>query len=146
MIFPEFANYIQMSPVSFCKIHTPFIPIILSIRCYWKISVHLFNGSIYWHLCVLLFHISVSWSSEMQFGVIHLKIRSVTQPYVASQHLNFVLVSLFLAAHTWQQILLHCISQCLLCLESSHLVGLGMKQSNAKWERVYIGVGWLCLL
>jgi hypothetical protein len=82
----------------------------------------------------------------MQFDVIHLKIWGGTQPYVAYEHLNFVLICLFLAAYTWHQILLHCISQCLLCLESSHLVGLGIKQSNAKCERSYIGVGWLCSL
>jgi len=36
-----------------------------------------------------------------------------------SRHLNFVLVSLFLAEHTQCQILLHRISQCLLWLVSS---------------------------
>ena len=35
-----------------------------------------------------------------------------------SQPFNFVLVSLFLVEHTWHQILLHCISQCLLWLVS----------------------------
>ena len=36
-----------------------------------------------------------------------------------SWHLYFVHVSLFLAKRTWHWILLHCMSQCLLCLESS---------------------------
>jgi hypothetical protein len=35
-----------------------------------------------------------------------------------SRHLNFVVVSLFLTEHTPHQILLHCISHCLLCLVS----------------------------
>ena len=38
-----------------------------------------------------------------------------------SQHLNFIPVSLFLVENTWHPILLHCISQCLLCLVSSLL-------------------------
>ena len=36
------------------------------------------------------------------------------KPISHIQHLNFVLVCLCLAEHTWQRILLHCIRQCLL--------------------------------
>jgi len=39
-------------------------------------------------------------------------------PTLHYQHLNFVLVSLLLAVHTQHRILLHCLSQCLLCLVS----------------------------
>jgi len=40
-----------------------------------------------------------------------------------SRHL-YVLVSLFLAEYKWHRILLHCMSQCLLCLESSLCIWL----------------------
>jgi hypothetical protein len=42
-------------------------------------------------------------------------------------HLNYVVLSLCLAETAWHQILLNCISQCLLSLVSSLLVGLWMK-------------------
>jgi hypothetical protein len=51
----------------------------------------------------------------MQFSVIYLEMRHSTQPYVAFS----TLVSLFLMEHTQHRILLHCISQSLLCLVSS---------------------------
>ena len=66
-----------------------------------------------------------------------------------SQDLNFVLVSLFLAEHTQCQILLHCISQCLLWLVSSLfswivdgacLPGLAVKTSSDRGSIL----GWLC--
>ena len=78
-----------------------------------------YNGNIFLQKCVPFFHFSVSWFSELQFGVIYIKAWGSTQPYVISLHLYFVLVPLFLAEYTWNQILLHCISQCLLYLESS---------------------------
>ena len=84
-------------------------------------------GNIYLELCVPLFHFSVSWFSEMQFGVIYLKTWGSTQPMWHSWHLFFVLVALFLAEHIRYQILLPWMSQCLLCLESSLLVGSWMR-------------------
>ena len=77
-----------------------------------------FSGSIYWLLCVTFFHFSVSWFSEMQFDVIYLKTWGGTRPYVASWTLEFC-SCVFVFGRTWLQILLHCISQCLLLFVSS---------------------------
>ena len=46
---------------------------------------------IFLQLCVPLFHFSVSWFSVMQFGVIYLKTRGSTQPYVVFSTLIFLL-------------------------------------------------------
>ena len=47
-------------------------------------------------------------------------------PPLHSRHFNFALVSLFLTAHTWHRIPLHCISQWLLCLWQTRFVGSWM--------------------
>jgi len=72
-------------------------------------------------------------------GVVH-------NPTLHFQHLNYVLLSLCLAETAQCQILLNCISQCLLSLVSSLFSWLVDEASsqNAKWGRVFIDMGWLC--
>ena len=70
----------------------------------------------------------------MQCDVIYLETWGSTQPYVAFDTFFFVLVSLFLAEHTWHWILLHCMNQCLLCLESS------------LWSWLMDGACFICLV
>jgi len=75
---------------------------------------------IFTYNCVFHFSILVSISCQKcslvwyttKHGVAH-------NPMFHSWHLYSVLVSLFLIEHTWHRIFLHCMSQCLLCLESS---------------------------
>jgi hypothetical protein len=55
----------------------------------------------------------------MQFGVIYLAVWGSTKPCVLFLTLEFCLISVFLVEHAHHWILLHCISQCLLCLVSS---------------------------
>jgi len=87
--------------------------------CYNKIyQFSNFRGNIYWHLHVPFSHFSVSWLSELQFGVIYLETWVANNPTLHYRHLNFILVSLLLAVHTQHWILLHCLSQSLLCLVS----------------------------
>ena len=56
----------------------------------------IYIGNIYLQMCVWLFHFSVTWFSEMQFGMLYFK-GVAHNPMLHSQHLCFVLVSLFLA-------------------------------------------------
>ena len=81
-----------------------------------------YSGNIYLELWVALFQLSVNRFSEMQFGVKYLETWGGTQPYFAFLTLAFVLISWFLADHTRPRILLHCMSQCLLCLEFSFFI------------------------
>ena len=75
---------------------------------------------IFTYNCVFCFSILVSPGSQqcslvryaLKHGVSH-------NPMLHSRHSYFVLLSLCLAEHTWYQILLHCISHCLLCRQSS---------------------------
>ena len=151
-IFPEFTNYLQISPgiVSyffphigevkhipnmapltslssfispFCKIQTPFIPIIESRRHYWKNIISPISLVVFTDICVPLFYFSVTWSSEMHFSMIYLKTRGGKQPYVAFSTLEFhscfsVFGSVRARAHTHstESLTLH---KCLLCLVSS---------------------------
>ena len=75
--------------------------------------------------CVFCFCILVSVGSQksslvwctLKHGVAH-------SPKLHSRHLYFVLVLLFMAERKRHRILLHCMSQCLLCLESRFLIQL----------------------
>jgi len=70
---------------------------------------------IFTYNCV--FHFSVSWFSEMEFGVIYFKTWGSTTLCLI---LNTCILFWFcFIEHAWHQILLHCMSQCLLCLKSS---------------------------
>jgi len=84
-----------------------------------------YSFNIYLQWCVMLFNFSVSWYSEIRFGMIYLETWGSTQPFVA--FLTLVVCSCYLAflvEHTQHQILLHYLSQCLLCLELSLLIWL----------------------
>jgi len=75
---------------------------------------------IFIHNCVFHFSILVSVGSQKCSLVWYTSKHGVAHnPTLHSLHLYFVLVSLFLVQHTWHWILLHCMSQYLLCHESS---------------------------
>jgi hypothetical protein len=103
----------------FYKIHTPHSPLLFdqentTEKCHFSN----FNDNIYWQLCVLFFNFSVISSSEMQFGVIHLKTCDGTQTYVAFSPLECCSCLFVFWQKTQCWILLHCISQGLLWLVS----------------------------
>ena len=109
-----------------------------------------FNASIYWHLCVTLFNFRGRWSSEMQFDVIHLETWGGTQPYVAFSTLEYCsCFFVFGGTHTALNCLtLHKPVSVVACVKLAHgwnLSSLSCSQ-NAKWERVFIDMTWLCLL
>jgi hypothetical protein len=149
MIFPEFINYLQISPGS----GSCFFLILLkcskythkgaSDKCVFLLkapSVHstppslsilhqenttqklcsLVTVVIHTDICVFSFSVLVSVDPQ-KWGVVWYTSKLVIahNPMLHSQHLNFVHVSLFLANQTRQRILLLGISQCLLCLVSS---------------------------
>jgi hypothetical protein len=86
-----------------------------------------FNDNIYWQLCVLFFNFSVISSSEMQFGVIHLKTCNGTQTFVAFSPPECCSCLFVFWQNIQCWILLHCISQGLLWLVSRFLVGTWME-------------------
>jgi hypothetical protein len=83
-------------------IHSVFTVVIFTYKCVFGFSILVSLGS---QQCSLVWY-------ALKHGVSH-------NPMLHSRYLYFVLLSLCLAEHTWHQILLHCMSHCLLCLESS---------------------------
>lgn len=61
---------------AFCKIHTPFAPVISSRKCCWRTLILAY-------VFVLCFSSSISWSSEIQFDVIQLETWASTEHLIA---------------------------------------------------------------
>jgi hypothetical protein len=57
---------------AFCKIHTPFTPVISSRKCCWRTLILAY-------VFMLCFSSSVSWSAEMLFDVIQLETWASTE-------------------------------------------------------------------
>jgi hypothetical protein len=97
------SNKSLLSHEAFCKIDTPFIPVISSQKCHWKISISNKMAHLLMSVCSVFFGLASVGPQKCSWVWYTLKHGVAHNPMLHSGHSDFILVALFIAEHARHQ-------------------------------------------